>query len=351
MTSTHQAYLAEQIYAPFKIRNVVCVAKDAGVSPQDTLEGTGLTSDDLDRVDCTVSLRQLAKSYSNLQIAGTDEAIGLKIGHQLGPIQYGVYGIAIASSQTMGRGLDVVFSFGELEMPAARMGFAVDPERGHVHYLNTDNLGQPDIRRLNLEIQVAMCWNFTKTAVLEKFRPIEVWFDYPAPAYAKAYEDYFECRCKFDMPSNTIIFPRTWLDMPLKDANRITKAIMVQECELASAQLRGARSVSTQVFELLTRGGVETYHTDDIASALGVTTRQIRRLLSEEGTSPRKLLREFRLREAVSLFGQGGVSVSEISERLGYGDPATFRTAFRSWTGLTCGEYLIAAYGRDPEDV
>lgn len=146
MTSTHQAYLAEQIYAPFKIRNLVCIAQDSGIASQDTLHGTGLTSDDLDQVDCKVSLRQLAKTYNNLQIAGTDDLLGLRIGQRLGPIQYGVYGISIASSQTMGRGLDVVFSFGELEMPAVRMGFAVDPEMGHVHFENTDNLAQPDIR-------------------------------------------------------------------------------------------------------------------------------------------------------------------------------------------------------------
>jgi AraC-like DNA-binding protein len=351
MPSTHQSYLAEKIYLPFKIRNVVLVAKEAGVEPKDILQGTGLNSGDLNRLDCRTSLNQLARVYRNLKNLGAGDAIGLRVGQRLGPIQYGVYGIAISSSQTMGSGLDVVFSFGELEMPAVRMCLVVDNRRGHVHFVNTDNLGQFEIRQLNLEIHIAMCWNFTKTAVLEEFRPIEMWFDYPAPSYSSAYEDYFECPCRFDMPKNALIFPRAWLDMPLRDANPITKAIMVEECELALRELRGSRSISTQFFELMTRGGSEIFRTDDIASLLGMTNRQLRRMLLEEGTSPRKLLREFHLKEAISLFGQGSLSVSEISERLGYSDPAAFRTAFRSWTGLSCGEYMNMAYKRDDKSV
>lgn len=350
MQSTHRAYLSERIYSPFKIKNLLTTSRAAGVDPTILLKDTGLNLEDLELPKTKVSLKQLAMTYENLQSVVSVGELGLEIGRRLGPVQYGVYGLAIASSQTLGRGLDVVFSFGELEMPAVRMGFAVDAERRRVHYVNTDNLGMLEIRQLNLEIHVAMCWNFAKFAIREEFRPLELWFDYPSPTYAKAYEDYFECRCRFDMPSNTMMFSQEWLDMPLRNANPITKAIMVEECELALRALRSSRLVSTRVFELLTQSASVSFQTSEIASQLGMTNRQLRRLLSEEGTSPRKLLQEFRLKEAVSLLGQDQFSISDISERLKYSDPVSFRKAFQSWTGLTCGEYLTVALGRTEQD-
>lgn len=85
-------------------------------------------------------------------------------------------------------------------MPAVRMSFALDAERGRLRYVNTETLRLPEIKPLNLKIHVAMCWNFAKSAIREEFGLLELWFDYPLPTYPKAYQDYYECGCRFDMP-------------------------------------------------------------------------------------------------------------------------------------------------------
>jgi AraC-like DNA-binding protein len=75
-----------------------------------------------------------------------------------------------------------------------------------------------------------------------------------------------------------------------------------------------------------------------MAAELDVHPRTLRRQLAEEGTSFRALLNEARSAVAVDLLSNG-LTVEQVSTRLGYSDTSTFCHAFKRWHGVPPSAY------------
>jgi AraC-like DNA-binding protein len=76
-----------------------------------------------------------------------------------------------------------------------------------------------------------------------------------------------------------------------------------------------------------------------MAAELDVHPRTLRRQLAEEGTSFRALLNEARSTLAVDLLCNVGLTVDQVSKRLGYTDTSTFCHAFKRWHGIPPSAY------------
>ena len=77
----------------------------------------------------------------------------------------------------------------------------------------------------------------------------------------------------------------------------------------------------------------------DIARSVGISVRSLDRELARRGTCYRDLLYTVRLEIAERELSQGRRALWEVSERLGYSDPANFSRAFRRWTGESPRSY------------
>jgi len=76
-----------------------------------------------------------------------------------------------------------------------------------------------------------------------------------------------------------------------------------------------------------------------VARELSMNVRTLQRRLARERVPFRSLLNDCRRRQAVHELTRGTYSISEVSARLGYSDPAHFARAFRRWTGRSPTEY------------
>lgn len=77
----------------------------------------------------------------------------------------------------------------------------------------------------------------------------------------------------------------------------------------------------------------------DIAQTLGLSRRTLVRRLESEGNRYQDLLDEARNELACWYLRQSSRSLSEIAERLGFSDQASFSRGFRRWQGITPSEY------------
>ena len=82
---------------------------------------------------------------------------------------------------------------------------------------------------------------------------------------------------------------------------------------------------------------------DDIARALGVGTRTLRRQLAEEGTTLREVFDGVRREMATERLRQPRVSLVELAFELGFSDQTALSRAFRRWTGRSPAEFHRAA--------
>lgn len=70
-----------------------------------------------------------------------------------------------------------------------------------------------------------------------------------------------------------------------------------------------------------------------------VAPRTLRRKLEAEGTSYSELLSSVRHALAVDYLGTTLLSVEDVASALGFSDTASFRHAFKRWTGRTPNAY------------
>jgi AraC-like DNA-binding protein len=143
----------------------------------------------------------------------------------------------------------------------------------------------------------------------------------------------------FGRAHNRLHFPRDMFDEPLPQADRHTLEMCMAQCDVLMQSSEQRRGITALVRTKLFRDSGLFPTLPDVADELDVHPRTLRRRLAEEGTSFRALLNEARSAVAVDLLRNVGLTVEEVSKRLGYTEVSTFSHAFKRWYGLAPSAY------------
>jgi AraC-like DNA-binding protein len=144
----------------------------------------------------------------------------------------------------------------------------------------------------------------------------------------------------FDRAHNRLHFPRAMFDEPLPQADKHTLELCVAQCDVLMQRNEQRRGITAMVRSKLFRDSGVFPTLPDVAAELDVHPRTLRRQLAEESTSFRDLLNEARSTLALDLLGDVGLSVEQVSKRLGYTDTSTFSHAFKRWHGAPPSAFL-----------
>ena len=79
---------------------------------------------------------------------------------------------------------------------------------------------------------------------------------------------------------------------------------------------------------------------DQMASRQNISSRTLRRRISQSGTSYQKLVDQVRCQAAIGLILSGQKSIDEIAEVMGFGEVSHFRQSFKHWLGHPPGHFL-----------
>ena len=74
---------------------------------------------------------------------------------------------------------------------------------------------------------------------------------------------------------------------------------------------------------------------EELSSHLYMTSRTLRRKLSDQGTSFREIVKELRCEAAKKLIVETKLTIEDIATSIGFNDASNFRAAFKKWTGNT----------------
>lgn len=140
---------------------------------------------------------------------------------------------------------------------------------------------------------------------------------------------------RFGATHNGIEFPAAELDFKFNGDPYLNRLAQRELDDLAARRASERQSsLLDEVREQLERRLAHDATLERIARDLRVSARTLRRKLSELGASFQELLEEVRKARAHRYLTQTDEPVEDIAARLGYGDPANFRRAFRRWTGM-----------------
>jgi len=320
--------------APMSVQLLIKLGADYGVPAQSCLERTGLREEGLRDPAATVSAKQELTVIANLLKAlGDPPGIGLEAGIRYHLTTYGIWGFAMISSPTWRSAIDVGLRYIDLTFAFCRIQAR---DRGQQMHLVLDT---PDIpvalRRFAVERDSAAIQTIQQELFASPVPIREVSFTFPRPtADADRYTEIFGVTPVFDAEENAVGIDPAVLDLPLPQANEHTTAAAQAQCRDLLARRHARTGLSGQVRDQLLSRLAAPPDLDDVAAALHMSDRTLRRRLADEGVSFRGLLDEIREQIAEELLVTSGLSVAEVAERLGYLEVSSFSQAFRRWKGV-----------------
>lgn len=159
-----------------------------------------------------------------------------------------------------------------------------------------------------------------------------------APSDVAAYRTEVGIPVAFKASRNRLIIPLEAIDAPLPGQFSSSSRAHGRLAENILASLASEDGLHERVAEILSLGRDKSLRASQVAAALNVSERSLRRKLSKMGRSFTALSAELRTELARTYLRE--FTVRDVAELLGYCDASTFRRAFRRWTGATPESYL-----------
>lgn len=326
----------------FATRMLCEVAAERGIPTREVLAGTTIGPDDLlDGQAVITAGDEIVAVRSVLGRLEDDAGLGMDVGSRSTLTHLGLMGFAAMSCATLRELVSVTMRYFSLTMLNIEVRLFEGPAHCMLE-LNADHL-PPDVRRFFIERDVAgiitAVSGFAYPVVARYGGEVEAELATDEQALAPLLVLVPMPNVAFDRTRTRLRFPRAMLDEPLPQADPHTLSLCLDQCEALMQRIEQRRGITAVVrSQLFTDSGVFP-SLPEVAAELGLHPRTLRRQLAEDGTSFRDLLNETRSTLAVDLLTTVGLTVDEVSRRLGYTDTSTFCHAFRRWYGTSPSAY------------
>lgn len=331
---------------PFALRRSVSsaaiwasAAEELGVPLEVTLRGSGITPAQLDDLDAEVTGRQEIRVLQNLAAAvGPDSPLGILAGRRYRLSSYGVWGLMILSCPTVAAAFDACLRYIRLTFTFSDVSLQLDETTASI--VMDDRAVPEEIRLLQRNRDLVAVFTLVHDMLGAPLPSQRVLLPGPppAPGVVDLYREVTGgIEPEFTGDVLRIVGPVEMLDLPLPQAHPSTAAQCERECARLMQQRRARTGTAGEVRDLIARSGGGLSQ-DQVAAALHVSVRTLRRRLGEEGTSFRELSAEVSRLIAEELL-LGGLPVEDVAMRLGYATSSAFSHAFRGWHGVPPGQF------------
>lgn len=310
--------------------HLVEVVRRWGVTPEELLGPLGMERAQVEDPHMRLPLSEVERLVDRARRLTGEPGLGIYMGLAMRISWHGYLGFAAMTAGTIGDALGLASRF--IPTRTTALGLRVEEEGGLASVILEERapLGTArDVIVFALLIGISELGNALTTSRLEG--QMEVAF--PEPPYFARFASLRPGRVHFDRPRHRLLFDRSVLSLPLAMADPAAQQLAAEQCERELAALGFADRASTQVRALLGRTHDDFPSQTEVARALGLSIRTLKRRLAEEGTSFSELLDEERRQRALVLLRTPELTLEEIAVKLGYSDASSFSRAFSRWTG------------------
>lgn len=260
-----------------------------------------------------------------------DPAIGLRVGLQARPMHLRIIGLLLQTAPDLAHMLDFVVRFQALictgvtvaqqHRPDA-VGLIIHPLFGlPVHPCAIDAF---------VAAHVAGLGRLSRPSLVT-----EVALARPAPAQPEVWRKILGVELIFGADADMIWHDRGRVNepLPLGDA-----ALAEQHLRLAAralAELDNSPPLIRTLRELLRASPQAPPSLGELARAVCMSERSLRRRLEQAGSGYRRLLDELRAERAADLLRASEAPLAVVAQRLGFSDASNFGKAFKRWYGVS----------------
>ncbi len=308
-----------------------------GVDRDTCLLGTGITDRDLQDGEALVTRGQEMRLIENLMLALPDTpALGFQLGLQYSLATFGIWGFALRTSRTLREAIGRAMRYLPLSTAyctiarideANRFGITMDPQAIPHH-----------LRQFLLERDIATGLNLLKELSLSGMGIVALEFQGEPPEHAQRIAELCGIDPIYRSSRNALVVHSDLADQPLATYDSQLVRMLDDQCRRRLDRLQSS-GLAGQVRQKLHGPLGLMASLDEMAQALALSPRSLRRKLDQEGTSFRTLVEDERRQVALQFLAGSDMKLDELAIHLGYTDTASFTRAFRRWMACTPGEY------------
>ncbi len=266
-------------------------------------------------------------------------ALGFRLGKIAKPKHYGVLGYLTLSCGNLGQALTRYRRFQNLLQTGLESW--VIPEGKNIQINWTQKVANTPLAQA---YSVGIFINLYQLLVGKEIAPLRVGLPFKQPPNSEIYEALIGCPIDFESDNLSVLIPMRLMAMHIASRDAHLRQLLESQAQAMVNEHESGEESFAIFFEQLQNQLVNTMKDGDvsaekIAGNLGIPLRSFYRKLSDNGHSFRSVIADIRLRLAKQYLSDLKLSHSEIALLLGYSEQSSFIRAFRSWAGVTPGEY------------
>jgi AraC-like DNA-binding protein len=314
---------------------LVELVKHWNVLPDELLGRFGIREQDLTEPQTRFPHAVYIAIIEHARTLTGEEALGFFWGLQMRISVFGYLGFATMSTATLRNAIDLAIEFAPLGSTAEGMRLHVEGEVASLVLEEHADFG--DVRDVVTVARLTGLWRIAE-ALTGRDLHATAEAAIPEPSYHARFAHRVP-EIRYGRPTTRALMKAEVLDFPLVSADPVALRLATEQCERElSALSAGGRMVRT-VRGLFWRGEGGFRSPREVADAVHMSPRTLRRKLEAQGTSLSSLLDEERRDRAMMLLRSPELSVAQVADRLGYGNAQNFERAFRRWTGASPATY------------
>jgi len=328
--------LGDQPYPSFEIRNIVrYIDKYHELDSADLLKHIGLTKAQLNE-DFLPAFKVLeAFKYCSKHLG---PSAGAQIGATYQVSDLGVFGYAIASAQNVEQALLIAEKYNSLIGNLLKRGGAIKDGILVSKLYNVQNI-DADSLSFFVALGASARIHIARSIFGDDLKFHNVSFTFNDEENRTIYEALYGCTVDFNTEFNGWSLDAPDLQRKLQEGNHADCTKYLPYCNELLDSIKQKDSLVNEIQEILVSCAGDYPDIEMLASAFKVSSRTLRRQLSNLGTSYQKILNKVRCQLSIEYLSRTEISIEDISNLIGFSDVTNFRHAFKKWVGKTPSFY------------
>ncbi|MEH6344842.1 MAG: AraC family transcriptional regulator ligand-binding domain-containing protein [Bermanella sp.] len=270
-----------------------------------------------------------------------DPLLGLEVGSQINFTSYGALALLIMTAPTLLEACRLTIQFQSLALLFSQV--TMEQEKDWIELRYSLPEGDATIKNFIADRDLMGVYVFIREILSPAKRCLLSYGTArpkPTGALLKRYSQYIDFKPVFDQPYNWFRIPISIAREKMPHTNPLVhKVHLIQAYELLRNLFPDNKDTVAQVRQVVAGYKNQFPTLPDLAKTLRTSERTLRRKLKDSGISYREILDEHKKKRALEMLASKDMSISELTESLGYTESTSFLRAFKRWTGKAPKQY------------
>lgn len=314
----------------FSFQSFIPVAESLGLDPYAILKEAQISPDLLGQPDAWVPSESIVRLLRETELQSGCDNLGLKLFENWSLADFGPLSLLLVHQENPRGIIDALRTHQNQASGMHQIGFEKD---GQVATLRVGGRVGTDVRSA-YESMVYAIYRTFKEIMRGSWQAETIYFLHSAPEDKSLHRRLFDCDVVFDAEFDGISMDAKYLDVPnpsaaprlAQYAEKLMATVAPQLTAISTAET--VRSAIHMHLSNANAGANVT--TKEIARAIGMQSRQMQRVLREEGTTFGDILVDVRKELAVRYLTSSRHPIGQIASLLGYSNQSSFTRWFLS---------------------